>query len=168
MLECIDPQVFSAVPKGDLAAAKRDWRNYSLHDDLLFHSQIVCACNLSLALEGNPAGSSVTASLRLARTHHHSKAIRLLKQQIESLNGKPPSESLLFNVLRLGISADVDQGAPLPECHRRSPLATAQSIHLYGKLSIVPNYAKVLHSLLERRGGVHALSRVALSDWLVL
>ena len=168
MLESIKPQMFSTLPKSDLAVAKRDWRSYSLHDDLLFHSQIVVACNLNLAAEDNSLGSSFTQSLRLARMHHYSKAIRLLEQEIDTLNGGAPSDSLLVSVLRLGISADVDRGPALPECHRRSPLATAQCIHLYGKLSITPSYAKALHSLVERRGGVHAIERTGWADWLVL
>ena len=168
MLESIKPQMFSTLPKSDLTVAKRDWRSYSLHDDLLFHSQIVVACNLNLAAEDNPLGSRFTQTLKLARMHHYSKAIRMLEREIDSLNGNPPSDSLLVSVLRLGISADIDQGPALPECHRRSPLATAQCNHLYGKMSIIPSYAKALHSLIERRGGIHAVQRVGWSDWLVL
>ncbi|KAJ9614160.1 hypothetical protein H2200_002296 [Cladophialophora chaetospira] len=129
---------------------------------------MVVECNLNLVAEANPPDASFTQTLKLARIHHYSEAIRLLEQKIEDLQGKSPPDSLLVSVLRLGISSDVDQAVALPECHRRSPLATAQCLNLYGKLSIMPSYAKALHSLVERRGGPHAVKHVGWSDWLVL
>ena len=119
---------------------------------------------LSLTLQQDFPNSSITESLELARMQHYSKAIRLLKQQVDSLAGKPASESLIASVLRLGVAAHLVQGVALSECHRRSPLATAQYVHLYGKLSIMPTYAKALHLLVDSLGGIQTLTGVALSD----
>ena len=155
--------MLSAVPKDSLAVARRDWRRYNLDDDLLWQCQVAHACGPNLTLQNS--NSETAAALALARFHHHSVAIRMLEEKIESLNGRPASESLIICVLRTGVSADVDHGPAPPECHPASPMATAQYMHLYGRMSIMPTYAKALRQLVESRGGICALKRIALPDW---
>jgi hypothetical protein len=160
--------MLSAVPRASLVVARRDWRRYCLDDDLLFHCQVALACGLSLASQKNYSTPRALEALTLARFHHYSIALRLLKQQIESLDGRPASELLIICVLRMGVSADVEQDPIPPDCHPSSPLATAQYLHLYGRMSMMPSYAKALHYLVESRGGIHALKRIAVPDWLIL
>ncbi|KIW63275.1 hypothetical protein PV04_10136 [Phialophora macrospora] len=148
VVEGIWPQMLCAVPQASLTV-------------------VALACGLSLAPQ-NCSTPREMETLILARFHHYSIALRLLKQQIESLNGRPASELLIICVLRMGVSADVEQDPTPPDCHPTSPLATAQYLHLYGRMSLMPSYAKALHYLVESRGGIHALKRIAVPDWLPL
>lgn len=123
---------------------------------------------MSLALQQDFPDPHVRDSLTFGRMYHQSKGIRLLREQFQSLPERPVPESLIISILRLGIIADAEQGITLPECHPRSPLATAQYSHLFGRLSIVPTYAKALRCLIERIGGIQALKSVALPVWLIM
>jgi hypothetical protein len=152
-----------AVRGETLAIAKSEWKGHGLQDELLFHVQVALACGLNLALQNVP---KVSEALALARLSHYSKAIRLLKQRIESLDHGPASEDLMMSMLILGVNADVEEAAP--EAHPPSPLATSQYMHLYGRLTLMPSYATALHQLVEARGGIFKLRHLALADWLLL
>ncbi|KIW29255.1 uncharacterized protein PV07_05080 [Cladophialophora immunda] len=156
------PDMLCSVRGENLAVAKREWRHHGLDDELLFHVQVALACGLNLALQNVP---KVSEALGLARLSHYSKAIRLLKQRIENLDG-PASEDLMMSVLILGVNADIESS--MPECHPRSPLATSQYMHLYGRLTLMPSYAAALEQLVRARGGISALKHLALPDWLLL
>ena len=145
-----------------LEIAKAEWKGQSLRDDLLFHVQIALACGLNLALQSIPKTSE---ALGLARLSHYSKAIRLLQQRIEVLKG-PASEELILSMLILGVNADVEDA--IEEVHPESPLARSQYMHLYGRLTLMPSYATVVHQLVEGRGGIFKLKHLALADWLLL
>ncbi|EXJ69977.1 uncharacterized protein A1O5_07050 [Cladophialophora psammophila CBS 110553] len=160
--ERIWPDMLCSVRGESLAIAKQEWRHHGLDDELLFHVQVALACGLNLALQNVP---KVSEGLALARLSHFSKAIRLLKQRIESLDG-PASEDLMMSVLILGVNADVESSTP--EFHPQSPLATSQYMHLYGRLTLMPSYAKALEQLVKDRGGIFALRHLALPDWLLL
>jgi hypothetical protein len=152
-----------AVRGETLAIAKSEWKGHGLQDELLFHVQVALACGLNLALQNVP---KVSEALALARLSHYSKAIRLLKQRIESLDDGPASEDLMMSMLILGVNADVEEASP--EAHPPSPLATSQYMHLYGRLTLMPSYATALHQLVEARGGIFKLRHLALADWLLL
>ncbi|KIW71938.1 hypothetical protein PV04_00164 [Phialophora macrospora] len=158
------PEMLCAVRGETLAIAKSEWKGHGLQDDLLFHVQVALACGLNLALQNVP---KVSEALALARLSHYSKAIRLLKHQIESLDNAPASEDLMMSMLILGVNADVEQATP-EEAHPASPLATSQYMHLYGRLTLMPTYATALHQLVEARGGIFKLRHLALADWLLL
>jgi hypothetical protein len=145
-----------------LTKAKSEWLGFGLKDDLLFATQVALACGLNLALQNVP---KISESVAVARLSHYSKAIHLLKQRIEGLDG-PASEILMMSMLVLGVNADIEE--PLPETHPQSPLATSQYMHLYGRLSLMPSYHNTLHQLVEARGGIFKLKHLALPDWLLL
>ena len=167
VLETIWPQMLCVVPKDSLLTAKYNWRRQTDEDELLWHRQVAHACVLHLALQ-RIYHTKPGRELILAQLHHSWMAIRLLKNEIESLGDEPAAESLITSVLCMGIAADINADSDSPERHPSSPLATAQYMHLYGRMSFMPTYATALRYLVESRGGIHALNQAVLPDWLFL
>ncbi len=137
-----------------------------LAEDLLWHVQVFLATNLAIALGRIPEDGPMREKYANFRLHHHTGAIQLVQIGLDNVSTVGATESLLMSILVLGVSAEVDE-TPLPESHPRSPLATHQALHVYGKFLLMPHYKKALDHLVDGAGGPQSFKTMALSSFLL-
>jgi Fungal specific transcription factor domain len=104
--------------------------------------------------------------LALARLKHQNEAFRLINAEIKTLERVPntvPTNGILSAVAILSLYG-MAQTTELRQAHPLSPLATAQNLHIYGRMNLVPEHIKGLHMLVKQRGGVASVDNHSLVD----
>ena len=76
---------------------------------------------------------------------------------------RPASDGLLMAMVMMGMLTDPIE-SQIPEIYRASPLATAQHLHLYGRLTVVPATLKALVESINNRGGITAVKDYGMSS----
>ena len=150
----------------DLIQAQMEWRMIPLEEDLLWHVQAYLAMNLAFALGTIPQDGPTREKYVNLRLLYHTAAIQHFQRALDDVNTEGAPEQLLMSILVLGVSAEVDE-TPLPETHPRSPLATHQALHVYGRFLLMPHYKKALDYLVELAGGCHSFKTMALGHFIL-
>ena len=118
---------------------------------MMFHLQVAAAVNLHRAdinLEALPKEID-----SLAQTHHE-RGVKMVINQLAKLKG-PPTDALIMAQIMVALLTDPDQTESFDSL-RRSPLATAQNLHRYARLAIVPHLIGALLELVNKRGGIES------------
>ena len=116
---------------------------------MMFHLQVAAAVNLHRAdVNLEPLPPEVDS---MAQTHTE-RGVSMVRNQLAKLKG-PPSDALIMAQIMVALLTDPDQ-TEVVESMRRSPLATAQNLHRYARLAIVPHLIGALLELVTKRGGI--------------
>ena len=100
----------------------------------------------------------------VARAEHHQLALERTSDVIRSFDGHVPEDLLLCLCGLSTYSGDVTPAVPQP--HPISPLATAQSIHAFGGIKLVPAHLQALRYLTKLKGGLQAVFEYGNMDFI--
>ncbi|KAK4938990.1 hypothetical protein LTR10_020649 [Elasticomyces elasticus] len=130
---------------------------------LLFHA-FIYATTLHLLSASN--GRELIQSGPLIRLSHKTETIKLVNQQLRSLDG-PASDALIMAVAILAIHGSRDETVH-PEVHPPSPLASAQNVHVYGNMINDEQHTQAILVLIEQKGGLESLELFGMADIMAL
>lgn len=134
---------------------------YGIQHPFLFYAQAVTAAGIVVA-------ESQDAKIR------HAAAVARVQQQVLSIQGiseeitkltDVASDALILAILHLGYAAG-EVTANTIQIHPTSPLATAQSLHIYGTVELMPQHVKALQVLVEQKGGIETITLPGLRYFL--
>ena len=91
----------------------------------------------------------------IARATQYQLALARTSDVIRSFDGHVPEDLLLCLCGLSTYSGDIAPTAPQP--HPISPLATAQSIHMFGNIKLIPEHLQALRYLTNLKGGLRAV-----------
>ena len=142
---------------------KISWRRIGLEWPLMFYLQVAAAVNLYRAddLHTELAKEIVTVAQK-----HHEEGVKMVRKELAKLKG-PPSDALIMAQIMVALLTDPDQ-TPCLSSFRVSPLATAQNLHRYARLAIVPHLIGALLELVSKRGGITAMKEFGNAQLLQL
>lgn len=91
----------------------------------------------------------------IARAAQYQLALERTSDVIRSFDGHVSEELLLC---LCGLSTYSGDVAPIvPQPHPTSPLATAQSIHMFGNIKLIPEHLRALRYLTNLKGGLQTM-----------
>jgi hypothetical protein len=131
---------------------KISWRRIGQQWPLMFSLQVAAAVNLYRAddVHGELPKEIITVSQK-----HQQRGFAMVRTELAKLKG-PPSDALIMAQIMVALLTDPDQSQCL-HSFRVSPLATAQNLHRYARLAIVPHLIGALLELVSKRGGITAM-----------
>jgi hypothetical protein len=115
------------------------------------------------SFRNDPSGQE---KLARARLKHQNETFRLIKSELSTLELSPttvPSNGILSAVAILSLYG-LSRTTSLQQAHPLSPLATAQNLHIYGRMNLVPQHIAGLHLLVKQKGGVGTIENHSLVD----
>lgn len=139
-------------------------RMAATHCPALFHTHVVSAVTL---FSRSCWTSHLTKDVYAATACHRRQANFLVKHEIENL-AVVPSDELMLATLSLAAAARPIGTQDPSSMKFLSPLATAQSLHVYGTMNIESAYRKVLFFMLEQRGGLGHVQLCGLAEGIEL
>lgn len=139
------------------------WLKCAMQWPLAFHA-FIYATTLHLLCAHN--GRELTDSAPLLRLFHKVETIKLVNEQLHNLSGLP-SDALIMAVTILAIHGKRDETV-YPELHPRSPLATAQQLHVYGNMVNDEEHVQAIILLIMQKGGLEAIDLYGMADTMAL
>ena len=118
---------------------------------MMFHLQVAAAVNLHRA---DSTQDALPKDMESVAQTHHERGVKMVRNQLAKLKG-PPSDALIMAQIMVALLTDPDQSEAFDNL-RRSPLATAQNLHRYARLGIVPHLIGALLELVNKRGGIES------------
>lgn len=115
------------------------------------------------SFRNDPSGQG---KLARARLKHQNETFRLIKEELSTLELSPgtlPSNGILSAVAVLSLYG-LSSTTSLQQAHSLSPLATAQNLHIYGRMNLVPQHVTGLYLLVKQKGGVGKIENHGLVD----
>jgi hypothetical protein len=128
---------------------KISWRRAGQEWPMMFHLQVAAAVNLHRA---DPDLEPLSKEMATLAQSHQQRGVTMVRKELNKLKG-PPSDALIMAQIMIALLTDPDQTASF-DTFRRSPLATAQNLHRYARLAIVPHLIGALLQLVNKRGGI--------------
>lgn len=147
--ECVHPSLISSIRGSDVATVKISWRRIGLEWPLMYHLQVAGAANLIRADARNPP---LPNDIEILRLKHQAQGLALLMSALQNLKGAA-SDALLMAMVMAGMLTDPSP-SQITELYRASPLATAQHLHLYARLTLVPVTMRTMLESVDKRGGI--------------
>lgn len=163
--ECIHPSLISSTCQADVSTIKASWRRIGLEWPLMYHLQVAGAANLVRADARNP---QLPNDVEILRLKHQAQGLGLLMSALQNLK-EPASDALLMAMVMAGMLTDPSP-SQIPELYRASPLATAQHLHIYARLTLVPATMRTMLESVGKRGGIgniHEYGMVSILQLLV-
>lgn len=119
---------------------------------------------VSLESVQSPVEFGNTLSLK-----HQTSAMISLQKELQSIGDGKPHQNLLLAVITLAAHGEPvrDKYCP-PLGYPESPLAKTQNLHIYGLMKLVPEHIQAIFLILERIGGIEAVTLYGLRDTLEL
>ncbi|KAK5059957.1 hypothetical protein LTR84_009840 [Exophiala bonariae] len=111
--------------------------------------QVAGAANLVRADARNP---QLPNDVEILRLKHQAQGLALLMNALQNLTG-PASDALLMAMVMAGMLTDPSP-SQIPEMYRGSPLARAQHLHIYARLTLVPATMRTMLESVGKRGGI--------------
>jgi len=118
----------------------------------MYHLQVAGAANIVRADLRNPP---LPNDVEILRLKHQSQGLALLMSALKNLKG-PASDALLMAMVMGGMLTDPNP-SQIPELFRASPLATAQFLNVYARLTMVPATMQSMLESVVRRGGIKSI-----------
>lgn len=118
----------------------------------MYHLQVAGAANI---VRADPRNPRLPNSIEILRLNHQSQGLALLMSDLQNLQG-PASDALLMAMVMAGMLTDPTP-SQIPELYRASPLATAQSLHIYARLTMVPATMQTMVESVDKRGGIQSI-----------
>lgn len=119
---------------------------------------------VSLESLRSPVEPGNTLSLK-----HQTIAMNLLQKELQTIGAGPPHENLLLIVITLAAHGEpVREQYATPLGYPESPLAKTQNLHIYGQMKLAPEHTHAIFLILERLGGIDAVTLYGLKDTLEL
>jgi len=116
--------------------------------EIVYHCHITSVASIGLAIFRD---KDCVEALSIPRLYHQNQTIKLVREMISD-TAAIPSDSLLMAVLNLVVQGGTVDDRILPECHPVSPLATAQNLHAYRRMTLVPEHTRAMHFLIKKKG----------------
>ncbi|ETI20966.1 hypothetical protein G647_07309 [Cladophialophora carrionii CBS 160.54] len=149
--EYVHPKVLSAASEDEASMIKISWRRVGQEWPMMFHLQVAAAVNLHRAdVDLEPLPKEIDA---MAQSHSE-RGLNMVRKELGKLKG-PPSDALIMAQIMVALLTTPDQTTSF-DGFRRSPLATAQNLHRYARLAIVPHLIGALLELVTKRGGIES------------
>ncbi|KAJ9613332.1 hypothetical protein H2200_003274 [Cladophialophora chaetospira] len=149
--EYVHPKVLSASSDAEASMIKISWRRAGQDWPMMFHLQVAAAVNLHRA---DSAQEALPKEMDAVAQTHHERGVKMVRNQLARLAG-PPSDALIMAQIMVALLTDPDQSESFDSL-RKSPLATAQNLHRYARLGIVPHLIGALLELVSKRGGMES------------
>jgi hypothetical protein len=134
---------------------------HGIQHPFLFHAQAVTAAGIVVA---ETQDDKVRSAAIVARAQQQILSIQGIADEINKLTGAA-SDALILAILHLGYAAG-EVTVNNVQLHPTSPLATAQSLHIYGTVELLPQHVKALQILVEQKGGIETISLPGLKYFL--
>ncbi|KEF52991.1 uncharacterized protein A1O9_10899 [Exophiala aquamarina CBS 119918] len=147
--ECVHPTLISSTRESDIATIKISWRRIGLEWPLMYHLQVAGAANI---VRADARNSSLPNDVEILRLKHQNQGLALLMTALKNLQG-PASDALLMAMVMAGMLTDPSP-SQIPELYRASPLATAQYLNVYARLTMVPATMQSMLQSVVQRGGI--------------
>lgn len=106
--------------------------------------------------------SQTRSTVLAARAEQYQLALERTSDVIRSFDGHVPEELLLCLCGLSTYSGDILPTVPQP--HPISPLATAQSMHMFGDIKLIPQHLQALRYLTNLKGGLQAVHKYGNMD----
>jgi hypothetical protein len=161
--DCIYPQMLNGSTI-EQDAIKVQWRVLGREDPMIFHLQSSAAINISQAAES--IGTVQSTTLNLISLEHQSRGLSMLQNELSK--GKYASSDTVIMAMVIAGMLSSPQTTTEDNTFRRSPLAEAQSVHLYARLGMVATTAQALVEAVNLRGGLAQVTAYGLADILQL
>ena len=161
--EYVHPKLIFNVSEKDVSRVKISWRRLGQEWPLMFHLQVAGAANL---IRADVNSEPLSKEVEIIRLKHQSRGLAMVMAELQKLQG-PASDGLLMAMIMVGVLTDPTDSR-LPEIYRMSPLATAQHLHLYARLTIVPATIQALLDQVNQRGGIHKVKNYGMVEILQL
>ncbi|OAG40682.1 hypothetical protein AYO21_05178 [Fonsecaea monophora] len=142
------------------------WMRLVMASPLVLHTFIFATTKQLLCLRGQKEDDMSQLAVR-APSIHQSEALNHARNEIESLEGGPPSDGMILAVIILAVNGTRRQHIP-PQPHPVSPLAKTQSLHLFSLLNVVEAHVKAVAQLVSLKGGLGAVDTYGVRDTLLL
>jgi len=142
---------------------KRAWLRANMESPAVLHA-MVYGMLVSLDSVQSPVEPGNTLSLK-----HQTYAMSLLQKELQALGDGIPHQNILLAIITLAAHGEPTRDryvAPLG--YPESPLAKTQNLHIYGMLKLVPEHIHAMFAILERIGGVDAVTLYGLRDTVEL
>ncbi|ETI27177.1 hypothetical protein G647_09860 [Cladophialophora carrionii CBS 160.54] len=149
------PSFVPAAPTKALPTHRANRRRLGRQFGFLLEAQIVAAAKFQLS----PMISLTEQNRRRVQAInevHEKRAVNLLDQELRRL-GTTPSDTVIYASALLAYVSGPSYDRTSTR-HPKSPLATAQNLHAMGHLDIIPERVQGVRTLVQRRGGIDALS----------
>ncbi|KIW34175.1 uncharacterized protein PV07_00970 [Cladophialophora immunda] len=159
--ESIHPKLITVASVNDVSTVKIAWKRIGQEWPLMFHLQVASAANLVRAGADNERFPNKIEVLRL---RHQARGLALVTKELQNLKGPAP-DSLIMALIMVANLTDPNP-AQFPETFRPSPLATAQNLHLYARLTVIPSMIQALMEVVVKRGGIEAMQQYGLRQLL--
>jgi hypothetical protein len=134
---------------------------HGIQHPFLFHAQAVTAAGIVVAESHDP---KIRHAAAVARVQQQVLSIQGISEEINKLTGVA-SDALILAILHLGYAAG-EVIANNVQLHPTSPLATAQSLHIYGTVELMPQHVKALQILVRQKGGIETIQLPGLRYFL--
>ena len=134
---------------------------YGIQNPFLFHAQAVTAAGIIIA---ECQDARIRHASAVIRAQQQVLSIRGISQEIAKLTGIA-SDALILAILHLGYAAG-EVNANNVHLHPTSPLASAQSLHIYGTVELMPQHVKALRILVKQKGGIETIKLPGLRYFL--
>ena len=117
------------------------------------HKQIAAATSIALKLEPNRTPAQMNA-IANCYTHHRSAALKWINDQVNEATGPPTGDLIqaVFSTMMHDGETEVSEYTGYPQ----SPLASAQNVHIYGGVDIIPLDMALVKKLVDLAGGLEA------------
>ncbi|KIV80502.1 hypothetical protein PV11_07998 [Exophiala sideris] len=157
------PNTIPIKSKAVINPVQSAWLKCAMQWPVVFHA-FIYATTLHLLNASN--GRELIQSGPLIRLSHKTETIKLVNQQLRSLDG-PASDALIMAVAILAIHGSRDE-TEYPEVHPPSPLASAQNVHVYGNMINDEQHTQAILLLIEQKGGLESLELFGMADIMAL
>ncbi|EXJ79616.1 hypothetical protein A1O3_07895 [Capronia epimyces CBS 606.96] len=157
------PRTVPAKSRALINPVKSAWLKCAMDSPVTFHA-FIYATTLHLLEAYN--GHEVIDSAPMLRLSHKIETIKLVNEQIKSLDG-PPSDALLMAVTILSVHGSRDD-VLYPKAHPISPLAEAQFLRIYGSMVNAEEHVQGIMLLIAQKGGLDRIELYGLADTIAL
>ncbi|KIW98010.1 uncharacterized protein Z519_01594 [Cladophialophora bantiana CBS 173.52] len=159
--ECIHPKLITVASANEVSMVKIAWRRIGQEWPLMFHLQVASAANL---IRADIKNERFPNNIEVLRLKHQARGLALVTKELQNLKGPAP-DSLIMAMIMVANLTDPNP-TQFPETIRPSPLATAQNLHLYARLTVIPSMIQALLELVVKRGGIQTMQQFGLPQLL--
>jgi hypothetical protein len=132
----------------------------------MFYLQVASAANL---VRADDSQAPLPHDIEMLRMRYHSRGSKMLLKELDRLRTrKGVADDALIMATVMGALVTDPEPTQFHDSFRLSPLATAQNLHLYAKLQLMPAQIGALLDLVSKRGGLRSLREFGNAQMLQL
>ncbi|KIW82249.1 hypothetical protein Z517_05276 [Fonsecaea pedrosoi CBS 271.37] len=125
-----------------------------------FHGLVASA---AMFLQRSTQDRQVARACAALVNTNRTKAIQLINEELDQLQGAVPSDDLLMAMVAVARGSVAHSRVPPASSISKSPLARAQNLHFYSTQSLDPGYIKAFFDIIDLKGGLTGVQTPALA-----